>query len=443
MSRQLTLFEGDRATEKQAIELTAQSLNAYGQDYDHWAISFSGGKDSSALVTLTAHLIEMGAVKPPKTMTVLYADTRQELPPLQQSAMQILERCRELGWQTEICTAEMDKRFWVYLLGRGVPPPNNSTMRWCTEQIKLIPMKQALIRRYEALPGNAKYKDLKALAKFVKREFEKRHGRGSAKVQEKLLFEQTHRKIEEVFGKQERILSLNGVRIGESAMRDRRIALSCSKNGSECGQGWFQRDLPDLICDKLSPILHWRVCLIWDWLIQAAIELGFSTYLLSQVYGGEEATELNARTGCIGCPLASEDMALNALVKRPEYEYLAPLQEIRWWHSEARKFENRLQKFGERNQDGNFSKNPCRKGPLILEFREKMLAAILRIQATCNAQCPDGAPPVDIINPHEETRIRELIDAKTFPNKWTGNEPRGDVLLDTIYSNGSVQPVLF
>jgi hypothetical protein len=43
----------------------------------------------------------------------------------------------------------------------------------------------------------------------------------------------------------ERLLMLTGVRLGESAVRDRRIALSCSRNGAECGQGWFQHQTYD------------------------------------------------------------------------------------------------------------------------------------------------------------------------------------------------------
>ncbi len=35
----------------------------------------------------------------------------------------------------------------------------------------------------------------------------------------------------------ENFLMLTGVRIGESAARDQRIALSCTKDGGECGQG--------------------------------------------------------------------------------------------------------------------------------------------------------------------------------------------------------------
>ena len=41
------------------------------------------------------------------------------------------------------------------------------------------------------------------------------------------------------------------------------------------------------------------------------------------------------------------------------------------------------------------------------------------------------------------TRIRELIVAGTFPEKWTGEEPRADRWLDAVHQDGSVQPILF
>lgn len=36
-----------------------------------------------------------------------------------------------------------------------------------------------------------------------------------------------------------------------------------------------------------------------------------------------------------------------------------------------------------------------------------------------------------------------LIDAKTWPNGWSGEEPNADVWLDTVNNDGSVQPILF
>lgn len=388
---QLSLFP--RATSSEQIEQTIDSFNAYAKDYRHWQISFSGGKDSTALVTLTLDLIDRGLIPRPKTLTVMYADTRMELPPLQASAMGILEKVKEQGWNTQIVMAPIDKRYWVSILGRGVITPNNRT-RWCTRQIKLYPMMEAMADLYS------------------------RHG--------------------------EKILSLNGVRIGESAARDDRIAVLCSKSDSECGQGWFQRDLPDAICDKLSPILHWRVCSVWDWLKLDAPRLGFQTELLAEVYGGEEATEIGARTGCIGCPLVQTDMALENLVLRPDWAYLAPLKGFREIYREARLFSNRHKKVGERTKSGKLSANPNRVGALTLEARKRFLDLLLGIQSQINLNAESlGRPKVDFINDQERDRIIELIDAKTFPNRWTGDEPLGNEIVEEWYSGGYVQPVLW
>ena len=61
----LGLFDEQRTSLDEAIELTVASLRHYGSLYKHWAISFSGGKDSSAVVTLVIHLIETGQIPKP------------------------------------------------------------------------------------------------------------------------------------------------------------------------------------------------------------------------------------------------------------------------------------------------------------------------------------------------------------------------------------------
>ncbi|MBN0654011.1 phosphoadenosine phosphosulfate reductase, partial [Pseudomonas aeruginosa] len=100
--------------------------------------------------------------------------------------------------------------------------------------------------------------------------------------------------------------------------RDKRIEMSCGKDGAECGQGWYQKVLPEAKGLKgrlatLAPLLHWRVCHVWEWLKHWAplAEFGdWSTAMIADAYGGDEAEEINARTGCTGCPLASEEKAL-------------------------------------------------------------------------------------------------------------------------------------
>lgn len=398
MTRQTDMFAAgsQRLQMNQSIELTIDSLNAYGPTHDHWAIAWSGGKDSTTLLTLVVYLFESGKVQRPKTLTVMYADTRMELVPLWVAAQQIIDDLRERGIDVRVVMAPMDKRFLVYMLGRGVPPPNNNTLRWCTRQIKIDPM-AAELRKLHAERGT-------------------------------------------------KVLMLTGVRMGESAIRDSRIAMSCSRDGGECGQGWYQETLPEALCDTLAPLLHWRVCHVWAWLRHWAPSAEFgdwSTSIIADAYGGDEAEENNARTGCNGCPLATKDTALDGVLANPLWSYLAPLKRLRPLWRELRLPANRLRKRGrEQRADGSFAKNPQRMGPVLLDVRLWALEQVLAVQNEINTVArATKRPLVDMLNAEEEARIRELIAAGQWPDGWDGDEAIGDELLDKVFADGSVQPL--
>src|ERR1043165_8164577 len=140
---QSSFWDSDRMTMSGAIELTAQSLCTYADRYDHWAIAYSGGKDSSALVSVVLHLIGKGLVPRPKSLVVLRSDTRMELTPLEVAAEGVMAEVRRRGFDARTVLPAMDDRMMVYMLGRGVPPPSN-TFRWCTGQIKVEPMLAAV-----------------------------------------------------------------------------------------------------------------------------------------------------------------------------------------------------------------------------------------------------------------------------------------------------------
>ena len=385
---------GARMVSEEAIELTLQSLRAYWSRHEHVAIAWSGGKDSTATLTLLIHLIEAGELPRPAKLFVFYADTRQELPPIQIAAEQVIALLRLRDWiEVVVVRAPLDKRFMVYILGRGVPPPNNNTLRWCTRQIKVDPMAEALGAAIADMPGTA--------------------------------------------------LMLTGVRQGESAVRDGRIEMSCSKDGAECGQGWYQQALPEAKGVRgriatLAPILHWRVCIVWDWLKVYAPQPEFGGWpvrILADAYGGDDAEEINARTGCIACPLAVKDTALDYLVGTDAWAHLAPLKELKPLYRWMREPAQRLRKAGaETLKDGSLAKNPQRMGPLTLDARAEALGKILDIQARAR---------VDLINEEEEARIRELVAARTFPDKWDGSEPNASAWLDRVNQDGSIEPILF
>lgn len=403
MSGAPTLFAGStKLAYDEAMQMTLVSMRAYGPQHDHWAIAFSGGKDSTATLTVIMHLLETGQLEPPKSLTVFYADTRQELPPLAIAAERLLDQVRLRGVRVEVVCAPLDKRFMVYILGRGVPPPNNNTLRWCTRQIKVDPMTDALASRIAELDGE--------------------------------------------------ILMITGVRQGESAIRDQRIVMSCSKDGAECGQGWYQQVLPNAKGVRgriatLAPLLHWRVCNVWDWNRIYAPQTsygGWASAAVADAYGGEEAEEVNARTGCTGCPLTEKDLALDTIIATDSWEYLAPLKGLKALWRELRLPEHRLRKAGaERLKDGSIAANPQRMGPLTFAAREMALDRVLSIQQACNeAARSSNRPTIDLLNREEEDRIRELIAARTWPNGWDGDEPSATDWLDTVYQDGTVQPLL-
>lgn len=397
---------GARMVHEDAIDMTLASLRAYWDRHQHVAVAYSGGKDSTATLTLLIHLIDVGELPQPERLYVLYADTRQELPPIQAAAELVMAELRRRNWITVIVVrAAIEKRFMPYILGRGVPPPNNNTLRWCTRQIKVEPMAAAMAEVLADLPGT--------------------------------------------------LLTITGVREGESAIRDGRIRMSCSKDGAECGQGWYQQVLPNAPGIRgrtatLAPLLHWGVCIVWDWLKVYAPQAqfgGWPTAILADAYGGDDATEVNARTGCTGCPLASEDNALAVIVETRGWEHCAPLLELRPIYRWMRLPPQRHRKSGaERLKDGSIAKNPQRMGPLTLRARLIALDQILDIQRrVCAGAIAAGTPErgIDLINGEEEALIRDLIAARTFPDKWDGDEPSAAAWLDSIYGDGSVQPILF
>jgi DNA sulfur modification protein DndC len=341
-----TFFDDERLSLAESLELTAQSLIVHGSPYRHWCLAYSGGKDSTATLAAVVHLIEHDRVPKPETLTVLYADTRMELPPLHHCALSTLEALRSRGEVGE------------------------------------------------------------------------------------------------------RPLMILGLRLGESAARDARIALSCGRDGGECGQGWFQQRPPADAADTLSPILHWRTCLVWDWLMLHGKAHNLDCQIVAEVYDQDvdgSANEVSARTGCTGCPLASQDFSLQRILRRPQWTYLEPLRRLKPLYEMLREHQNRLRKDNnERRVDGSLVANPGRIGPLTMAARKLGLEEVLSVQTAVNmAAESQGRPCVDLLDAEEEARIRELWELNTWPDRWTGDELPGDTLLPDVFGDGTTQELLF
>ncbi len=395
MSRlQPSLFDNARMNLDEAIELTILSIQAYAMNHRHWSISFSGGKDSTATLAVIIYLIEAGLIQKPESLTVLYADTGLELLPLQATAFEVLREVEKRGYTARIVRPDLDHRFFVYMFGRGVPPPSN-TFRWCTGMLKIKPMMDAL------------------------KELRVKTG--------------------------EKFLSMIGIRLGESAARDERIALACGKD-AECGQGYYKESTPEAVADVMAPIIHWRVCHVWDFLQGFGPDHRLPTHPIAQIYGqGTDLEEAQSRTGCTQCNLASRDIALDRVLRIQEWKYLHPVKRLKPLYAELRKPYRRLRKTEpEYNAAGQLVSNQHRLGPMTTETRLYGLNEVLKIQDEINiAARQQKRPEIYLINKEEHNRILELIHIGQWPDKWTGEEKTGDEPFDRIISNGIIQPLLW
>lgn len=355
----------------QAQQLTILSLQAYAYDKSTRVVGFSGGKDSTAFATFLDFSITQGKVKRPKNLIVVYSDTLMELPSLEHSACLLLDKLQRNGWQVRRTEPLLNvdnyrtERFFVTMLGKGYPPPNNR-FRWCTDR-----MKGSKVDRI--------YRDIAA-------EY------------------------------QDTFIGFDGIRKGESAVRDQAIIASCSKEDGECGQGWFHTTNSG---PKLSPILHWRVCNVWDWIIEAWSEHDYPIGGVIETYGidiTDDGVEepLTARTGCIGCPLVTTgdekkpkpDKALSTVLLQENWDHLKPferLSEIYWqlrWDVSMRHIKLNGQ-----------------KGCLTLAARRWALEEILQLQAqSARLALAKGKVPYTLISVEEEAVIRQMIQDKVFPD---------------------------
>ncbi|WP_211104411.1 DNA phosphorothioation system sulfurtransferase DndC [Azospirillum baldaniorum] len=110
-----------------------------------WIVGFSGGKDS----TVVAHavfeaLLDIPPSKRTRDVHIVSNDTRVESPLVMQHLNEVTKRIDAAATSLHLpitvarTKPDPDKTFWVLLIGKGYPSPNQS-MRWCTDRLKIQP----------------------------------------------------------------------------------------------------------------------------------------------------------------------------------------------------------------------------------------------------------------------------------------------------------------
>ena len=308
-----------------------ESVSIFEQLYKknrRWVVTYSGGKDSTALVVLSLY---MKTLHPDIDLNITYSDTMMEIPQMSTVAYSFLTAIeKRYPAHVKIVYPEIEDTYWVRMIGRGYPPPG-PRFRWCTPKMKIKPS----------------------------------------------------RKLHDDSG-----LFITGLRMGESQQRDVRLKSSCLNGGAnECGSDvWVNQSGIDVA----APIIHWTAEEVWYFLMMPGRKAIPETQLVVDLYGNTAM-----RFGCWMCTVVMKDRTMIALAKSGDERVKKLLAFREWIVEESKKIENR------------YLRNDGKKGRLQIQFRERILNEVIRLQQDVN---------IPIITQKEIDEIRALMTSGRYSN---------------------------
>lgn len=377
----------------------------YAADSRPWIIGFSGGKDSTTILSLIyAALLDMPTEQRHKHIYVVSSDTLVETPVVVDMIKGVLDLINKSAQRDRLPISahpvypKMDQTFWVNLLGRGYPAPRQS-FRWCTERMKIDPV-----------------------SSFI-----------TDKVAQ--------------FG--EVIVAL-GSRSQESASRAQVIA-NHKINGSALSR---HTSLPNAF--TYMPIQNWSADDVWEYLMSGPCPWGGTNRQLLELYKGSNQGECplvidkstpscgNSRFGCWTCTVVNEDKALHSLIQTGE-DWMAPLLAFRNGLYESTRPENKAQYRNHKrrtgrvtymratdiNDDSNRERKPI-PGPYWMKQRQAWVKELLTIEK----QLRDDGHDVELIKVDELQAIRQQWLRDPNEPDWADNLPR---IYEEVYPDHSVE----
>lgn len=126
-----------------------------------WIIGFSGGKDSTAVLTLVWLALnkvrdEYGENSLSRPVYVVNNDTLVENPIITDYLVEVLDKIKKAAVEqrlpiyVQVTLPRLEDSFWISFLGKGYPVPNN-TFRWCTERLKIKPTTQFILDKVDSM----------------------------------------------------------------------------------------------------------------------------------------------------------------------------------------------------------------------------------------------------------------------------------------------------
>lgn len=349
-----------------------------------WIIGFSGGKDSTALLQLVWKAlakIKYGLKSPlNRDIYVVSNDTLVENPIITDYVHKVLSQIeqaaidQDLPIKTRKTIPRLEDSFWVNLIGRGYPVPNNS-FRWCTDRLKVRPTSRFILEQLN-INGEA--------------------------------------------------IILLGTRSSESATRAQSVKKHTVRGKRLSKHPNHNRTY------TYAPIKHLILEEIWYVINTMPSPWGANNEELFQIYSDASADDYEcptmvtnkshsscgqSRFGCWVCTVVKEDKSMSALIQNG-FEWLYPLLKYRNQLVEERNDpKNRFPYM----RNGRPAKNEL--GVYSFEYRRNMLQKLLKVQRE-----------IQKIKPHLELITnQELIAIQTTWQRDMNFEYSVSTIYNTVY----------
>ena len=328
-------------------EVIQDIIEQYFEDDQYcrpWIIGFSGGKDSTVLLTLTwlaLQRLKESEKELKRKVYVVNNDTMVENPVIEEYVQTVLVKIKdaaaEQGLPIEVSQTvpELEDSFWSLVSGKGYPVPNNA-FRFCTEKMKIKPT-----------------------TKFI---LDKVSSNGEAIV-------------------------LIGTRRAESAQRAKTIQRHEVK-----GHRLSKHPLnPNTY--TYAPLKELMLEEVW-WVINAIPSpWGFDNSVIFNIYKDASADDYEcptmmtdktqpscgqSRFGCWVCTVVVEDKSMTALIKNG-VTWMAPLLEFRN-RLVANRNKSEYRRDERRNGQRAVDETGHKYGNYTIEYRQQLLRELLQLQ---------------------------------------------------------------
>ncbi|WP_312793498.1 DNA phosphorothioation system sulfurtransferase DndC [Sphingobacterium sp.] len=348
-----------------------------------WIIGFSGGKDSTVLLTLVWTALQRIRVQMPypfqlkRKVYVVCNDTMVENPIIATYVEDVLKRIetearnQDLPIFVKKTTPKLEETFWINVIGKGYPVPNNS-FRWCTDKLKIRPTSNFLLEQLDEM--------------------------GEAIV-------------------------LLGTRYDESATRERSI-----RKHEVTGRRLSKHQTsPNTY--TYAPIKELMLEEVWYVINAVESPWGFDNSILFQIYADASSDDYEcptvvtdkkhtscgqSRFGCWTCTVVKNDKSMTSLVNNGR-EWMQPLLDFRNWLVEGRNLpENRMDQ--RRNGQKAINEEGENNGTYTEVYRYKILKQLLMVQRDLQKDRPD----LTLINNQELIAIQVIWNRDMYFDHTVG-----------------------